>query len=143
MIIHTSIHTYRWRSLPRVHQRKASKPQGSSKRVLPCQVTMEQLIRASLSHTTHYWYEVGMLNVSAGSRTPATSRQVGIVRWAKIFCVLLLSERKRSIQFSQLNHTTTDGSFVPRFRKIFDPPRWVGKRPYAKFRSSEQTYRFR
>ena len=56
--------TYRWRSLPRVRQHRASKPQGSSKRVLPWQVTMDQLICASLSHN-HYWYEVGMLKVPA------------------------------------------------------------------------------
>ena len=55
---------YRWRSLPRVRRHGASKPQGSSERVLPCQVTMDQLIYASLSHT-HYWYEVGMLKVQA------------------------------------------------------------------------------
>ena len=53
---------YRWRSLPRVRRHRASKPQGSSKRVLPWQVTMDQLIFAPLSHT-HYWYEVGMLKV--------------------------------------------------------------------------------
>ena len=55
---------YRWRSLPRVRRRRASKPQGSSERVLPWQITMDQLIFASLSHT-HYWYEVGMLKVPA------------------------------------------------------------------------------
>ena len=55
---------YRWRSLPRVRRHRASKPQGSSERVLPWQVTMDQLIFASLSHT-HYWYEVGMLKVPA------------------------------------------------------------------------------
>ena len=55
---------YRWRSLPRVRRHRASKPQGSSERVLPWQVTMDQLIFASLSHT-HYWYEVGMLEVPA------------------------------------------------------------------------------
>ena len=44
---------YRWRSLPRVRRHRASKPQGSSQRVLPWQVTMDQLIYASLSHT-HY-----------------------------------------------------------------------------------------
>ena len=55
---------YRWRSLPRVRRHRASKPQGSSKRVLPWQVTMDQLIFASFSHT-HYWYEVGMLKVPA------------------------------------------------------------------------------
>ena len=31
---------YRWRSLPRVRRHKASKPQGSSERVLPWQLTM-------------------------------------------------------------------------------------------------------
>ena len=43
---------------------RASKPQGSSERVLPWQITMDQLISASLSHT-NYWYEVGMLKVPA------------------------------------------------------------------------------
>ena len=42
---------YRWRSLPRVRQNRASKPQGSSERVLPWQITMDQLIFASLSQT--------------------------------------------------------------------------------------------
>ena len=49
---------YRWRSLPRVRRHRASEPQGNSERVLPWQITMDQLIFASLSHT-HYWYEVG------------------------------------------------------------------------------------
>ena len=60
---------------------RASKPQGSSERVLPWQVTMDQLICASLSHT-HYWYEVGMLKVhklevqlaNASERLAATSQ---------------------------------------------------------------------
>ena len=56
---------YRWRSLPRVRWHRASTPQGSSERVLPWQVTMDQLICASLSHT-HYWYEVGVLKVEPG-----------------------------------------------------------------------------
>ena len=55
---------YRWRSLPRVRRHRASKPQGSSERVPPWQVTMGQLICVSLSHT-HYWYEVGMLKEPA------------------------------------------------------------------------------
>ena len=57
---------YRCRSLPRVRRHGASKPQGSSERVLLWQVTMDQLICVSLSHT-HYWYEVGMLKVPAVS----------------------------------------------------------------------------
>ena len=52
----------RWRSLPTVRRHRASKPQGSSERVLPWLVTMDQLICSSLSHT-HNWYEVGMLKV--------------------------------------------------------------------------------
>ena len=51
---------YRWRPLPRVRRHRASKPQGSSERVLPWQVIMDQIKCASLSHT-HYLYEVGML----------------------------------------------------------------------------------
>ena len=58
---------YRWRSLSRVRRQRASKPQGSSERVLPWQVTMDHLIFASLSHT-HCWYEMGMLKVPADSR---------------------------------------------------------------------------
>ena len=53
--------TYRWRSLPRVRRHGASKYQGCSERVLPWQVTMNQLRCASLSYI-HYWYEVRMLN---------------------------------------------------------------------------------
>ena len=59
---------YRWRSLPRVRRHRASKPQGSSERVLPWQITMDQLIFASLSHT-HYWYEVGMLSTGGWCTT--------------------------------------------------------------------------
>ena len=55
---------YRWRSLPKVRRHRASKPQGSSERVLPWQLAVDQLIFASLSHTD-YWYEVGMLKVPA------------------------------------------------------------------------------
>ena len=55
---------YRWRSLPRVRRHRVRKPQGSSKRVLRWQVTMDQLICVSLSHN-HYWYKVGMLKVTA------------------------------------------------------------------------------
>ena len=55
---------YQWRSLPRVRRHRASKPQDSSERVLPWQVTMDQLICTSLSHT-HCWYEVGVLKVPA------------------------------------------------------------------------------
>ena len=52
----------RWRSLPRARRHRACKPQGSFERVLPWQITMDQFIFASLSHT-HYWYEVGMLKI--------------------------------------------------------------------------------
>ena len=38
---------------PRVHRHRASKPRGSSERVLPWQVTMDQLICASLSRTDY------------------------------------------------------------------------------------------
>ena len=53
---------YRWRSLPKVRLHRASKPQGSSERVLPWQITMDQLIFASLSHT-HDWYDVGIVQM--------------------------------------------------------------------------------
>ena len=47
---------YRWRSLPRVRRHRASKPQGSSERVLPWQITMDQLIFASLSHNVTMYF---------------------------------------------------------------------------------------
>ena len=56
---------YRWRSLPRVRRHRASKPQGSSERVLTWQVTMDQLTYVFLPHTHYYWYGVGMLKVPA------------------------------------------------------------------------------
>ena len=40
--------TYRWRSLPRVRRNRASKPQGSSERVLPLQVPLDRLMCTSL-----------------------------------------------------------------------------------------------
>ena len=55
--------------LPRVRRHGASKPQGTSKRMLPRQVILDQLICASFPHT-HYWYEVGMLKVSAVGFSP-------------------------------------------------------------------------
>ena len=64
---------YRWHSLPRVRRHRASKPQGSSERVLPWQVTTDQLICASCSHT-HYWYAVGMLKVLAIYHTDFSPR---------------------------------------------------------------------
>ena len=39
---------YRWRSLPRVRRHRTGKPQGNSERVLPWQVSIDQLICASL-----------------------------------------------------------------------------------------------
>ena len=68
---------YRWRSLPRVRRHRASKPQGSFERVLPWQITMDQLIFASLSHT-HYWYEVGMLKVPCVVLVKIYGRRPGI-----------------------------------------------------------------
>ena len=64
---------YRCRLLPRVLRRRASKPQGSSERVLLWQITMDQLIFASLSHT-HYWYEVGMLTMIIRPVAPVAQR---------------------------------------------------------------------
>ena len=87
---------YRWRSLPRVRRRRASKPQGSSERVLPRQVTMDQLICASLSHT-HHWYEVGMLKVPLYYREifPSGNCQLTFTLWCNsnlitdCFCISL------------------------------------------------------
>ena len=44
---------YRWRSLPRVRRHRASKPQGSSERVLPWQITMDQLFSCPADHVSN------------------------------------------------------------------------------------------
>ena len=75
---------YRWRSLPRVRRHRASKPQGSSERVLPWQITMDQLIFASLSHT-HYRYEVGMLKVPALCTVKSEHKKV----YGSLYCLRL------------------------------------------------------
>ena len=78
--------TYRWRSLPRVRRHRASKPQRSSERVLPSrQVTMDQLICASLSHT-HHWYQVGMLKVPHVEHLRMKRRVYFFDRMTTFFC---------------------------------------------------------
>ena len=57
---------YRWSSLPRLRRYRASIPQGSSRRVVPCGRSPWTSSYAPLFPTsTHYWYEVGMLKVPA------------------------------------------------------------------------------
>ena len=51
---------YRWRSLPRVRRPRASKPQGSSERVLPWQVTM------CVVFSFHSFWTSSSLDVPAG-----------------------------------------------------------------------------
>ena len=100
---------YRWRSLPRVRRHRASKPQGSSKRVLPWQITMDQFMFASLSHT-HYWYEVGMLKVPAVSSTyQNTPRPSGhkkhLVRWDQTLGQQYnVGEKPTVILYTYINH---------------------------------------
>ena len=94
---------YRWRSLPRVSRHRASKPQGSSERVLPWQVTMDQLICASLFHT-RYWYEVGMLKVPADS----CSRVIAVqIQYYIIVRSEMINKKKKKILesfFSSFSH---------------------------------------
>ena len=52
---------YRWRSLPRVPRHRASKPQGSSERVLPWKVTMCVCVFSS-----HSFWTSSSLDVPAG-----------------------------------------------------------------------------
>ena len=99
---------YRWRSLPRVRRHRASKPQGSSERVLPWQITMDQLIFASLSHT-HYWYEVGMLKVPA-------------VLYSSV-CVCVFFPSILDIKFVG---RTSRGHTGGRSHRIFNPPSFCG-----------------
>ena len=96
---------YRWRSLPRVRRHRASKPQGSSERVLPWQITMDQLIFASLSHT-HYWYEVGMLKVPAVCVTSSNIKDqsntiIAILCAQYIIPVLYRGQRVHTVTYTE------------------------------------------
>ena len=59
---------YRWRSLPRVRRHRAREPQGSSERVLPEQVTMDQLICVCVCcvFSSHSFWTSSSLDVPAG-----------------------------------------------------------------------------
>ena len=61
---------YRWRSLPRVRRHRASKPQGSSERVLPCLADHHGPIniRLSFPHPLLVWS--GHAESSAGGTIP-------------------------------------------------------------------------
>ena len=101
---------YRWRSLPRVRRHRASKPQGSSERVLPWQITMDQLIFASLSHT-HYWYEVGMLKVPAVycfKRSNTLLVTVYMTRMSTI-CVVVMATYGRTLCWEKRNTVPNTG----------------------------------
>ena len=103
---------YRWSSLPRVRRHRASKPQGSSERVLPWQITMDQLIFASFSHT-HYWYEVGMLKV------PAVRSDVSN---ADHFCSKCEPSKHRNLKFPNLQKGMF-GEKSKRIETFSAPPR--------------------
>ena len=71
----------------------ASKLQGSSKRVRPWQVTLDQLICASLSHT-HFWYEVCMLKCNWLKRV----RSAAVVRFFERYVVELEKQLRMGYQ---------------------------------------------
>ena len=52
---------YRWRSLPRVRRHRASKPQGSSERMLPWQVTMDHLICSVETIEFHFVHRISRI----------------------------------------------------------------------------------
>ena len=102
---------YRWRSLPRVRRHRASKPQGSSERVLPWQITTDQLIFASLSHT-HYWYEVGMLKVPAVISTLLLVHNSNVRRHTPKLPKILYSSTRDEPAYDTTVHALTLASFL-------------------------------
>ena len=83
---------YRWRSLPRVRRHNTSKPQGSPELVLPCQVTMDQLICASLFHA-HFRYGVGVLKVPAVLYTKRKKQWRWLTKSVQDLCLVISSSR--------------------------------------------------
>ena len=70
---------YRWRQLPRVRRHRASKPQGSSERVLPWQIPMDQYVRVqSISQSTNQ------------SLSPNLQRTRLVMSIALLFCLVSL-----------------------------------------------------
>ena len=120
---------YRWRSLPRVRRHRASKPQGSSERVLPWQITMDQLIFAPLSHT-HYWYEVGMLKV------------LPIFVKCRITC-LSATLRELGKRFGSLVMTLVDEQHIRQSSVSVAWMAWMGSTPDSRDCSSNSTRRHR
>ena len=53
---------YRWRSLPRVPRHRASKPQGSSERLLPWQITVDQLSVGVTQEEGHTGFLIHLLS---------------------------------------------------------------------------------
>ena len=104
-----------WRSLPRVRRHRASKPQGSSERVLPWQITMDQLIFASLSHI-HYWYKVGMLKVPEKYQIvrSMTIRAIHFVEYGKIAIFPFLWSAMVEMLFRQLFGACTSCPLPPK-----------------------------
>ena len=98
---------YRWRLLPRVRRHRASKSQGSSERVPPWQVTLDQIICASLSHT-HYWYEVGMLKVP-----PAYGLESGVTTEGLSSLVLYYDHTNRITRNTQLLYMLLCSNWLP------------------------------
>ena len=106
---------YRWRSLPRVRRHRASKPQSSSERVLPWQVTMDQLIFASLSHT-HYWYEVGMLKVRRGGRIASSPNLFFYLYWYSYIVYIVCDSAS---EFGAMGSTSFLGFSCPKLLVVF------------------------
>ena len=79
---------YRWRSLPRVRRHRASKPQGSSERLLPWQVTMDQLIYATLSHTVSY-ADFKVYSCAAVCSVIKSKEGMQCARWSSLTCVVV------------------------------------------------------
>ena len=111
---------YRWRSLPRVRRHRASKPQGSSERVLPWQITMDQSIFTSLSHTHFGMKWACYLPVNRKSTVISGNPYCSLFR--KVICLLIyfilffqLIAYTRWTLFTILPVVTEDHPISPRF----------------------------
>ena len=80
---------YRWRSLPKIRRQRAGQPQGGSSNGCCVCITMYQSMCASFSRT-HYWYEVGMLNVSEANTGIYLNERVVCKAQSKMKCPCIL-----------------------------------------------------
>ena len=126
--------TYRWRSLPRVLRHRASKPQGSSERVLPWQITMCVCVffpsildikfvgRTSRGHTGGRSHRIFNPPSFCGACLDFCREKDSAIPFPRRPCVLCVFFPS----ILDINGRTSRGHTGGRSHRIFNPPSFCG-----------------